>query len=369
MGTTMQCTASAHTSADAARRVHLVGSLPGTDSASAMDDALGRCGAHLRSVPDGETGRRSDWISDFLRGLADHPDLQTVKSGDISSYDQLPRYRVRRHHRLFGATMDLGVATAFTESYPVFRALRERHQLPQLRFQVGVAGDLDLALFSLGPAAALPHRRAFTELIIRELRAVRAVAGDDVVFQLELPAESVLVSQLPAAARRVAAARLASGLRALVQCLPAGSRFGVHLCFGDLGHKALVDPDDAAPLVTLANAVGRAWPAGRPLDYVHVPLAAGEHPPSSAPAFYAPMRGLRLPRGTSVVAGFVHEDLDPAQYTRVLALVEGAVGGRVDVAAACGLGRRSPEAAARVLDQAAALCVAAPRPISSSRHT
>ena len=368
MGITTSRMAPAHTSVDGPRGVHLVGSLPGTDSARAMEEALRRCGAHLRSVPDGETGRRSDWISGFLRGLADHPDLQTVKSGDISSYDRLPRYRVPRHHRLLGATMDLGVATAFTESYPVFRALRERHQLPQLRFQVGLAGDLDLALFSLGPAAALPHRRAFTELVVRELRAVRAVAGDDVVFQLELPAESVLVSQLPAAARRVAAARLAGGVRALVQCVPAGSRFGVHLCFGDLGHRALVQPEDAAPLVTLANAIGRAWPAGRPLDYVHVPLAAGEHPPSSDPAFHAPLRGLRLPRGTSVVAGFIHEELDPAQHTRVLALVEGAVGGRVDVAAACGLGRESLETAARVLDQSAALCVPAPRPIASSRR-
>ncbi len=353
------------------RRMHLVGSLPGVDAQSAMESVLRRGGGRLRTLPDGETGRRSEWIADFLRGLSDHPDLRTVHAGDVSSYDRLPRYRVRSGHRLLGASMDLGVASAFSESYPVFRALRDRFALPDLRFQVGVAGDLDLAFFSLGPAEGLHHRRSFTEAVVRELRAVRSVAGDDVVFQLELPAESVLVSQMPGRAGRTGATWLARGVRALVQNLPAGSRFGVHLCLGDLGHRALVDPDDTAPLVTLANAIGRAWPDGRSLEYLHLPLAAGEQPPALAPSFYAPLRGIRLPESTSLVAGFVHEDLDTDDHARVLDLVERAVGRRVDVAAACGLGRRDPDAASRVVDQAAALCLPdtaaemlSPRPVN-----
>jgi hypothetical protein len=145
-------------------------------------------------------------------------------------------------------------------------------------------------------------------------------------------------------------------VRGFVDRAPRDARFGIHLCLGDLGHKAMGRMRDASPVVHLANAVVAAWPAGPRLEYVHGPLAAGELPPTLDPAFYRPLAGLRLPESTRFAAGFLHESRSTEQARLILDLIESAYGREVDVAAACGLGRRGRDNALAVMRQAADLC-------------
>ncbi|MEV6903029.1 hypothetical protein [Amycolatopsis sp. NPDC051372] len=108
---------------------------------------------------------------------------------------------------------------------------------------------------------------------------------------------------------------------------PEGTRFGVHLCFGDLGHRALRQPRSAAPMVALANAVVRRRPAGRPLDFVHLPMFGGDEPPPTSAAFYARLR--RPAAGIAVVvAGIAHERQDERAQLTVRDHVETALGRR-----------------------------------------
>ena len=53
-------------------------------------------------------------------------------------------------------TVDFGHLTAFRAGYPIYQRLRGP---AQTGFQVGIPGDLDMALFALGPAGALRTRR------------------------------------------------------------------------------------------------------------------------------------------------------------------------------------------------------------------
>jgi hypothetical protein len=57
----------------------------------------------------------------------------------------------------------------------------------------------------------------------------------------------------------------------------------------------------------------------------------------------------------------VHEKRDLAEHREILGLVERFAGRRVDLATACGLGRRPADAAYRTMDLAAELADAAPR--------
>src|SRR6185437_10180352 len=115
--------------------------------------------------------------------------------------------------------------------------------------------------------------------------------GDDVLFQIEVPAESVLMARTPSALRPALAALLARRISALAQGAPDGSRFGLHLCLGDMNHCALGRLTDASPLVLLANAVAARWPDRRLLHYGHAPLAAAEKPPPGPEVFYRPLGG------------------------------------------------------------------------------
>ena len=111
--------------------------------------------------------------------------------------------------------------------------------------------------------------------------------------------------------------------------------------------------EDAAPAVELANALVRRFPEGRRLEFIHMPFAHGSQPPSVEASFYTPLGRLRLPDGVRFVAGFVHEAQPLETQHRVRSLIEDQIGHPVDIAAACGLGRRNRDAARRNLDRGA----------------
>ncbi len=337
------------------RRAHLVGSLPGDTPEQAMRTALEVLGPRLRSLPDGETGDRRNWVISIVESLRDHPDLELVTAGDWSDYDKTPTLRVRRGHTLYGANLDFGHVAAVRDTHPVFERLRVEFGLPDLAFQSGVPSDLDLAMFTLGPVGALRHRRSFTEATLTEIRGVREIAGPATVFQLELPVELVLLAKAPRAALSVLAARLAAGLTRLATAAPTGSVFGLHLCLGDMNNKAFGTMTDVAPLVALSNAIVAGWPTRQRLAYVHAPFAAADQPPTTDPGFYAPLDGLRLPDETTFVAGFAHEAQALSEQLTVRRLIEDRLGQPVDVSAACGLGRRTPAAGRAVLERTAEL--------------
>ncbi|MFG6201516.1 hypothetical protein [Nonomuraea sp. JJY05] len=338
------------------RRIHLVGSYPAADAHQAMTVMASTVGPYLRTLADGEVGARRNWILHVIDGLREHPDVELRTEGNWSDYDDRPVFRVRRGHRLTAASLRTGHAAAAGESYEAFKEIRAEHGLEGVSFQVGIPGDLDLALFSFGPAGAFTRRGAFRGALAREIAEISRWGGRDVLFQLEVPAELVMVAGAPRPLRAAVARALVRGMVKQAAAAPAGTRFGVHLCVGDLGNRALRRLDDVGPAVSLVNALLRAWPRGRPLEFVHVPLAAGDLPPPVEAGFYRGLASLAaLPQGVRFAAGLVHEAQEEADQRRILGLVESALARTVDVSPACGLGRRSARDARRVLDRAVAL--------------
>jgi hypothetical protein len=164
------------------------------------------------------------------------------------------------------------------------------------------------------------------------------------------------VARVPPALQPAMAAYLARGLTDLVAVAPEGARVGVHLCLGDMNHRALGRMRDVRPLVHLANAIAGRWPAGRHFEYVHAPLAAAVKPPVNQRRFYQPLERLRLAASVPLVAGFVHERLSLDANRTLDRHLRGLLDREVGVATSCGLGRRDRESARQTMDLAAALC-------------
>jgi len=343
------------------RKTLLVGSIPATYTSEAVDLALTELGPTLMCIPDGETGQRSQWVASIIEALRDHPAVELKRDGRWTDYNDRPRYRVRRGASLDPDLLQLGYDAAFRDSRPVLDRLVNKHGINDAVYQVGLASGFDLALLAFGPVGALRYRTGFNTAISREIRGIRAVLDDDVVFQIELPAELVAVSRSPRVLRSAVARWMAGVSAEPARLAPRGTRFGVHLCFGDLNHRALMKMgSDCGPTVQLANAIAARWPSHASLTYVHIPLAAGDQPPSLAASYYAPLAKLSLPASTRLVAGFVHEDLSDDQLHEVLRMVESAAGRRVDVAAPCGLGRRDAAMARSIMHASRQLAADAP---------
>jgi hypothetical protein len=347
-----------------ARSAHLVGSTPFRDAPEALDIFAERLGPLLRTVPDGETGERKNWILELIESFRQHPDLELAKSGDWSDYDKIPTFRVRRGHRLTADSLDLGYLRHFEASWPEYQKRWSAFDGTDVdgatRFQVGIPGDLNLSAFALGgPLPGLRHRGAFRDATLRDIRAIHRLAGDAVVFQVEVPFEQVGMTMTPGLFHRPAAAFLAGGIVRLAREAPEGTRWGIHLCLGDMNHRALGRLHDTAPIVHLASAIVGRWPVGRHLDFIHAPLAAAAEPPPLEREFYEPLRGLRLPPGTRFVAGFVHEKRTEDEHRTLMAQIDELLGHPVDVACSCGLGRRSRGEALEAIEMAARLCASA----------
>jgi hypothetical protein len=197
------------------------------------------------------------------------------------------------------------------------------------------------------------------EATASQVTKVAAAGGSDVIFQLETPAALIAVVMAGEEGAAAAARQLAAGTAALPASVPVGTRFGVHLCLGDLNHKSMVGLRDISPAVLVANEIAAAWPAGRSLEFVHMPFAAAEEPPSFDPEFYQPLAELDLPASVRFVAGCIHESLDDALQADLLGMIEDQAGREADVAASCGLGRRpDPAQAWDAMDKARRLCEA-----------
>ncbi|HEY2831427.1 MAG TPA: hypothetical protein VGJ14_03300, partial [Sporichthyaceae bacterium] len=191
---------------------------------------------------------------------------------------------------------------------------------------------------------------------LNEIREVHQRAGRDVVFQIEAPVEQVFVARMPPPLRPLMAMLMAGGITDLVARAPAGARFGIHLCVGDMNHKSLIRMTDAGPIVRLANAIARRWPtAVSPLEYIHVPFsAAGVAPPSDA-GWYRALNKLQLPDHVRLVAGFAHPGQALNEQRAIRDRIERLSRRTVDISTTCGPGRSSPDDAKAALHRIAEL--------------
>lgn len=328
-------------------------------SHEAMQTMATAAGSLLKSLPDGEVDRQN-WILTTINSLRDHPDLRQIKKGDWINYKDDEKFRIKKGHKIDPESIYFGYAKAAEVSYPDFEKLRE--DIPDLAktdFQVGLGSDLDMAFFSFGPLRAFTMRDLFRAGLVHEVGKVLSKTGTkDVVFQFEMPVETVLTTVMPGPLGRLVGRFMARGAAKTARHLPLGLRFGLHLCYGDLGNKSLVKPRSAAGLVRLTNALAKAWPADHPLEYVHLPLAFGDVPPVTDEKFYRPLAKLRLPESIRLIAGIAHEDQPLEEQLKVREIIERHAGRQVDIASACGLGRRDAPTAKAALDRAVELAKA-----------
>ncbi|MFG1791208.1 hypothetical protein [Nocardia sp. NPDC049149] len=335
-----------------------MGSLPAQlDSPEkAMAFAVDTAGEFLDGmVPGGEAEPvRAQWyVRPIIDRLGKSPALVPVREGDWSTLRSRDTFRLRPGRSMAEADVDTALGYA-AEARQAWDALVDLHRTdPGLRLQVGIptpfvigfiafeARMLRLRRGSANPGdRRFPYYRPIVDATVREIVRIHEALRDNVVFQLELPAETLLCAATPPGLREGPAAVAGRAIARLVARAPHDAHFGVHLCYGSLDDKPAIRPRSAAPVVALANAIARYWPAGRHLDFVHMPIGDGKQAPVR-PRYYAPLARLELPATTRFVAGLAIPTQPLEQARQALAAAESAYGGPVDVAAPCGLGRYS----------------------------
>ncbi|MGE3147903.1 MAG: hypothetical protein AB7K04_02440 [Pseudorhodoplanes sp.] len=335
--------------------VHLVGSV-GLDSVDDVLQAARIVAPYLKRVPDGEVGGRKAWISWQYPLLRSASFLQPDPAGAVRPINRLPMLTLaddaKPDDMNFG---ELGYAREARASYQDFCAARDRGELSaDARFQVSLPTP-----FAVISAMLLPHVQTRVEAIyeraiLDEIDALcRHIPHRDLCIQWDLCTEMIVWDgqKRPETIQpNEPAERFPERMERLCKAIPDDVETGLHLCYGDFGGRHFIEPQDAAKMVSFANALSQR--ISRKLAYIHMPVPIAR----SDDAFHRPLRDLKLQPGTELYLGLVHakDGVDGAK-ARIAAAQRHAPA--FGIATECGMGRmRSKETVHALLKIHADVC-------------
>jgi hypothetical protein len=330
---------------------HLVGSIPVDTAEAAFRLAMAHMGDHLKRLPDGEVGERDTWVRWQHAKIGASPQLQPSAKKPI----YVP---VQPFELVDGITSaeqiefpSLGYADAAIDSFRAFQRLVGEGVIPDdMRFQVGLPTPAAVSLIYIEPDSRALFDLAYERSLRRELeRMLGEIPAEKLAIQWETVTEFALLEGLvdshfggdtvDAIAERVAD---------LVDLVPAPAEAGLHLCYGDSGHKHFCEPTDAGYLAAVSRQVLEQ--AGRPVNWIHMPVPKARDDAD----FFRPLANLGLPEDTDLYLGLVHQTGGQAGTERRIEAAA-AIVTSFGVATECGFGRRDPDTVVELMQQHAAV--------------
>ena len=117
--------------------------------------------------------------------------------------------------------------------------------------------------------------------------------------------------------------------------VPADVDLLYHLCYGDSGHRHVVEPTVMSDMVDFANRVSEQ--IARPIALIHMPVPRNR----SDDAYFRPLARLKLRPETELCLGLVHYTDGVEGTKNRIATAERHVS-HFSIATECGFGRRDP---------------------------
>ncbi len=332
-----------------AHPIHFVGSLGMPDAETAFRTLAEKVGDLAKRYPDGEPGARSIWIRYQIDMLEAHPRIELVKRVEMQAGGEMfnrPYYRPVEGEDLpgfdFGA---LGYAAEAEDSYAIFEKLRSDGVIPAgTRFQVCLPTPAAVVQGFIDPEVQAAVEPAYDKAMRAELaNIVSAIPNDDLSIQWDIASEVIAVEGgrdlyyddfFDGTVKRVCK---------LSDLVPEPAELGIHLCYGDPGHKHVIEPPDLSVCVRFANALTAG--ISRSVQWMHMPVPRDR----DDDAYFAPLANLDMTPGTELILGLVHHTggID-ATLSRLATARRHAV--EFGIATECGFGRRKPETLPELFD-------------------
>jgi hypothetical protein len=341
-----------------ARDVHLVGSVPMASAEEVFTRMSAALGPRLPRIPDGETGKRIDWITWLEPVFAASPALQTTDEV-FRLHATAParrRYGLKPGRSLADLRFDdLFYAGIARESYAVFKRLRDAGTIAAgTRFQVDLVPAHSVLWLYLAEALQAGADPIYNAALGREIdKIASAIPHRDLAIQFDVA--SAVFARLQrgdvqpyGATREEALARFTAILAALADRVPRDIELLFHFCYGDSNHRHVVEPKDMGDMVALANRL--AATVRRPIELIHMPVPRDR----ADDGYFAPLTGLALAPETRLSLGLVHFT-DGVAGTRRRLETARKHARDFSLATECGLGRRAPETIPALLDIHAAV--------------
>ena len=325
------------------RSVLLVGSVP-LESSSAVFEALGtKLGKMAKRIPDGETGARKDWVVWQADVFKNAKGLEPGTTRELQGGYRFILYKVKSGETVkFGP---LGYAAAAIRSYADFKLARSAGKIPTgTRFQVSLPTPIAVVMTFSDPQAIAhiwPIYEARLNQEVDEMTA--AIPPQDLAIQWDIAAEICFVLENPEMVKVIPMEVLVASIARVSEHIPVEAELGLHLCYGDPGHKHVVEPKDTKLMVDFTNQLVAA--IKHPIAWIHMPVPRER----DDVAYFAPLKGLKLDPRTELYLGLVHRTDGLGGARRRLAAAKQVVT-EFGIATECGFGRRPPETVSDLIE-------------------
>jgi hypothetical protein len=325
----------------------LVGSIPLVDSDAVLDAVGESLGTRLKTVPDGETGVRANWIGWQHAAFAAQDALEQTDRKE-RDYQLRPPYRFRAGKGPADLALgDLGFARAAVASYARFRLKRGDGAFrADARFQICLPTPFAPVFSFTAYEAQGGVYPAYEAAMIAEIEAVlRDIPAHDLVFQWDVATEMSIFEKLhpvPFLGEDPASWLIAT-LARLGDAIPAEAGLGYHLCYGSMGNRHWKEPEDLGVCVWTANAVAKG--VSRRIDFFHMPVPIER----DDDGYFEPLDDLELAPETLVYLGLLHaRDGTKGARRRIEAALAHLK--RFGLSTECGWGRMKPDEVRPLLD-------------------
>jgi hypothetical protein len=334
------------------RHVHLVGSVPLRDAREVFMTVCSALGRNVRRIPDGETGKRSDWITWLEPAFADNPALE--KSDELfrihATGTARIRYKLRPGKSVHNVRFDnLFYADIAKASHGEFAALKKQGVIPKdVRLQIDLVPAHSVIWLFLQDDLHQPLDPVYNKALKREIdKIAAALPHDQIAIQFDVA--SAVFARLqrgePSAYGKTREEMLVTFSRILTDLadhVPPSIELLFHFCYGDSNHRHVVEPTDMGDMVDVANRL--CTNIKRTIQLIHMPVPRDR----SDDAYFAPLARLRFKPETELCLGLVHYTDGIAGTRKRLATAERHVKG-FSIATECGFGRRDPATIADLL--------------------
>lgn len=335
------------------RTVYLVGSVPLETPEQVFQSVVGKLGANLKWLPDGETGKRIDWITWLEPIFAGSSALEP--SGKIfrvhPGASPQTRYQLRPGKRAQDVRFDnLFYADNAIESFEVFSRLKKAGQIPRhVKFQCDLVPAHSVLWLYIEDDLQADLDPIYNAAVKREIdKLARTIPASELAIQFDV-ASAVFARLERAEASSYGADKTATQqkfaeiLIDLASYVPADIDLLFHFCYGDAGHKHVVEPTDMGDMVDMANRLTRS--ISRPIQLFHMPVPRDRDDRD----YFEPLRQLQLGAETQLCLGLVHFT-DGLEGTRRRMATANSVISSYAIGTECGFGRRDPMTIPKLLE-------------------
>jgi hypothetical protein len=327
------------------RNVYLVGSVPMASAGEVFEKVSAALGTRIKRLPDGETGERGDWISWLEPVFSENPAF--VKSGEFfrvhASGTGRERYALKPGIKPQDVRFDnLFYADIAESSYAEFKRLKKAGKIPAgTKFQVDLVPAHSVIWLFLVDRLHAAIDSIYNDALTREIDKIAiAIPHDEIAIQFDVA--SAVFARLErneaSSYGRTKAEMQETFANILVELgnrVPGDIDLLYHLCYGDSGHKHVVEPTDTNDMVEFANRLAQR--IARPVQLVHMPVPRNR----SDDAYFAPLKRLKLRPETELCLGLVHHT-DGVEGTRRRLETAKRYAQDFSIATECGFGRRDP---------------------------